>query len=45
MKNYSNIKLFTNPDDADDWVWRIENGVADWVREKKDKSFLYVVLW
>lgn len=45
MKNDANIRLFNNPDEADKWVWRVENGVADWVRKKNDKSFLYVVLW
>lgn len=45
MKNKENIKLFNQPEQADNWVWRIENGVGDWIKKKNDKSFWYIVLW
>ena len=45
MKNKENIKLFHQPAEADNWIWRIENGVGDWVKQKNDKSFWYIVLW
>lgn len=45
MNNTENTKLFINPAGADDWVWRMENGVGAWVKEKGDKSYWYFVLW
>ena len=37
---------FNQPDEADKWVWRIENGVGEWVKDiKKNKSYWYVVMW
>lgn len=45
MHNIENNKLFHQPAEADNWVWRIENGVGDWIKKKNDKSFWYLVLW
>ena len=45
MFNKENLKYFNSPNKADDWVWRIENGVGDWVRKKNNKSYWYIVLW
>lgn len=45
MKNKENLKYFNQPNEADNWVWRIENGVGDWVRKQNNKSFWYIVLW
>lgn len=45
MLNIENLKYFNQPNEADNWVWRIENGVGDWVRKQKNKSFWYIVLW
>lgn len=45
MKNKENLKYFNQPDEADKWVWRIENGVGDWVRKQNNKNFWYIVLW
>jgi Zn-dependent peptidase ImmA (M78 family) len=44
MINSKNKKFFHNPDEADNWIWRIVNGVGDWVRDH-DKSFWYFVKW
>ena len=44
MVNHENYSLFYNPDEADNWVWRIENCVGDWIGNK-NKSFWYVVQW
>ena len=44
MRNKDNLNCFNQWNDADSWVWRIENGVGDWVR-KHDKSYWYLVLW
>lgn len=44
MFNADNLKYFNQPNEADNWIWRIENGVGDWVK-KNNKSFWYVVLW
>ncbi|MCR5038939.1 MAG: ImmA/IrrE family metallo-endopeptidase [Bacteroidales bacterium] len=50
MLNQENLKYFAQPHEADNWVWRIENGVGDWINrqgEKKDgdQSFWKLVLW
>lgn len=45
MFNKDNLIYFNQPNEADNWVWRIENGVGDWVRKQNNKSFWYVVLW
>lgn len=44
MRNKDNLNYFNQWDEADNWVWRIENGVGDWVR-RHDKSYWYLVLW
>ena len=44
MINSNNKQFFHNPDEADNWSWRIVNGVGDWVRNH-DKSFWYFVKW
>ena len=44
MINKENFKYFNQPNEADKWIWRIKNGVVDWV-EKNNKSFWYIVLW
>lgn len=44
MLNTDNYMLFDLPNEADDWVWRIENGVGDWIA-CNNKSLWYVVLW
>lgn len=50
MFNKDNLKYFNQPNEADNWVWRIENGVGDWVnrqgeKKKGDQSFWKLVLW
>ena len=50
MKNKDNIKYFNHPGEADNWVWRIENGVSDWINKqgkkgKGDKSYWKLVFW
>ena len=45
MYNQDNLKYFNQPNEADNWVWRIENGVGDWIRKQNNKSFWYIVLW
>ena len=45
MFNTENLKYFNQPNEADNWVWRIENGVGDWVKKHNNKSFWYIVLW
>ena len=45
MYNQDNLKYFNQPNEADNWVWRIENGIGDWIRNQNNKSFWYVVLW
>lgn len=44
MVNSDNYYLFNNQEEADNWVWRIENGVGDWVA-KHGKSYWYLVQW
>lgn len=44
MFNKDNLKYFNQPDEADKWIWRINNGVGDWV-QKNDKSFWYLIFW
>ena len=44
MNNIDNLKYFNQPYEADKWIWRIKNGVIDWI-EKYNKSFWYIVLW
>ena len=44
MFNIENLKYFNNPQEADNWIWRIENCVGDWV-SKKGKSYWYLVEW
>ena len=44
MFNKENLKYFNNPQEADNWIWRIENGVSIWV-SKKGKSYWYLVEW
>ena len=44
MINKENFKYFNQPNEADKWIWRIKNGVVNWV-EKNKKSFWYIVLW
>lgn len=43
--NIENLYLFNQPDEAAKWVWRIENGVGNWIRKQGDKSLWYIVLW
>ena len=50
MFNEENLKYFNQPNEADNWVWRINNGVGDWVNRKGEKgegdqSFWKLVLW
>ena len=45
MKNKENQLLFYQPEDAENWVWRVNNGVGNWVRERGNKSFWYLVMW
>lgn len=45
MFNTENLRYFNQPEEADKWVWRIENSVGDWVRKQNNKSFWYIVLW
>ena len=50
MLNVDNLKYFNQPNEADNWIWRIENGVGDWVNRQGekgdgDKSFWKLVLW
>lgn len=50
MKNKDNIKYFNHPGEADNWVWRIENGVSDWINRQGrkgngDKSYWRLVFW
>ena len=45
MYNKDNYTYFNQPDEADNWVWRVENGVGDWIRKMGDKSLWYIVLW
>ena len=44
MINHDNLKYFSQPDEADKWIWRIKNGVINWIG-KQNKSFWYIVLW
>lgn len=44
MINKDNFIYFNQPNEADKWIWRIKNGVVNWV-EKNKKSFWYIVLW
>lgn len=44
MFNIDNCKYFNQPEEADNWVWRIKNGIGDWIK-KHNKSFWYIVLW
>lgn len=45
MKNVDNLRFFNQPVEADKWVWRIENGVGDYIRKEGNKSLWYIVLW
>ena len=48
MKNEKNLKLFANPQQAEDWVWRVKNGVVAWVyntKEHRTKSAWKFVHW
>ena len=45
MKNVDNLRFFNQPEEADKWVWRIENGVGDYIRKEGNKSLWYIVLW
>lgn len=50
MLNKDNLKYFNQPQEADNWVWRIENGISDWVNRKGrrgngDKSYWKLVFW
>lgn len=50
MFNKDNLKYFNQPNEADNWVWRIENGVGEWVNRQGEKgegnqSFWKLVLW
>lgn len=50
MFNKENLKYFNQPNEADNWVWRINNGVGDWVNRQGEKgegdqSFWKLVLW
>ena len=50
MNNTENLKYFNQPNEADNWIWRIENAVGDWVNRQGDKkegdqSFWKLVLW
>ena len=45
MFNTENLKYFNQPNEADNWVWRINNGVGDWIRKEGNKSLWYIVLW
>lgn len=44
MHNKENLVYFNLPNEADKWIWRIKNGVINWV-ENNNKSFWYIVLW
>ena len=44
MKNEDNLRFFNQPVEADKWVWRIENGVGDYIRKEGNKSLWYIVL-
>lgn len=44
MVNNDNLQHFNQPDQADKWVWRIENVVGIWVN-RHIKSFWYLVRW
>ncbi|MBR4898443.1 MAG: ImmA/IrrE family metallo-endopeptidase [Prevotella sp.] len=45
MDNTDNLKYFNQPQEADKWVWRIEHGVAEWIKKKNDKSYWKLVFW
>ena len=50
MINKDNLKYFALPQEADNWVWRIEHGVSDWVNKQGkrgtgDKSYWKLVFW
>lgn len=50
MFNEENLKYFNQPNEADNWIWRINNGVGDWVNRQGEKgegdqSFWKLVLW
>lgn len=50
MFNKDNLNYFNQPNEADNWVWRIENGVGEWVNRQGEKgegnqSFWKLVLW
>ena len=44
MLNSDNLKYFNQPNEADKWIWRIKNGVVNWI-ENHNRSFWYFVLW
>ena len=45
MFNKENLKYFVMPNEADNWVWRIEHGVGEWVKRKGHKSYWKLVFW
>lgn len=50
MFNKENLKYFNQPNEADNWVWRINHSVSDWVNRQGEKgngnqSFWKLVLW
>lgn len=50
MRNKKNYKYFNQQGEADNWVWRIENGVSDWINRQGrkgngDKSYWRLVFW
>lgn len=45
MFNNENLKYFAMPNEADNWIWRIEHGVGEWVKDKGDKSYWKLVYW
>ena len=45
MKNEDNLRFFNQPQEADKWIWRVENVIGDWIRKEGNKSLWYIVLW
>ena len=45
MKNEDNLRFFNQPQEADKWIWRVENVIVDWIRKEGNKSLWYIVLW
>ena len=43
MKNEDNLRFFNQPQEADKWIWRVENGIGDWIDKEggKQKPFVH----